>query len=136
MCYGHNNNIPEGFGEIHPGTYNFVSAHAQSGLKNSTYRQITNISSICDDPRRALWAMKEYLKSQMRSTKIVLQRNLYNSLIRKGIGTNEMESLANTAESREKGKPAKAATVKVLMKIRRKTIEKEIKKARRECRVF
>ena len=79
--------------------------------------------------------MKEYLKSQMRSTKIVLQRNLYNSLIRKGVGTNEIEALADTAESREKGKPAEMATVKVLMKIRRKTIEKEVKKSRKECRV-
>ena len=42
ICYGHNNSS-EGFGEIHPGSNIFDSAHAQSGLKNSSYRQIMDI---------------------------------------------------------------------------------------------
>ena len=133
MCYGHNN-LSEGFGEIHPRSHSSVSAHAQNGLKTSTYRRIKTISKNCYDPSRASWAMREYLKSQTRSTKTVLQRNLYNNLIRKNIGTNEAESLADSVESRDKNKPAEVTMVKILMKIRRRTIEKEVKICRRQCR--
>ena len=68
---------------------------------------LKQLSTECTDPARAELKMKSTTKTLLMRNKSILRRNFLQKILLKGLGTNKIESIAESL-ARDTGKTGKA----------------------------
>ena len=100
-------------------------------LSAKSASEIKNISNYCTDPERAYLRMLSCIKAAEVYICKIVTRNMYNKLIRLGVGTNEVVATANKV-IRIKNKRLVEREIIRIMKMRRTNVEREIKQCKHE----
>ena len=94
-------------------------------MSNHLEQNLKKLSNMCNDPREAYTRMRHTIKAAKEYIKKTVIRNMYSAMIKRKIGTNEVEALARRIEGRNRIR--NASEVVRIMKKRLKWVEKERK---------